>query len=60
MLIAVNFSSQVQTVSIPTTVPMHGRVGTVTLSTDAKRETERWNAERFQMGPDEGIVVRLE
>ncbi|ULA67398.1 MAG: putative alpha-glucosidase [Nitrospira sp.] len=60
MLIAVNFSSQVQTVSIPTTVPMHGHVGTVTLSTDPKRETERWNAERFQMGPDEGIVVRLE
>ena len=60
MLIAVNFSSRMQTVSIPTTVPVHGRVGTVILSTDPQRRTERWNAERLQLGPDEGIVAKLE
>ncbi len=60
MLIAVNFRSQMQTVSIPTTVVMHGRVGTIILSTNPQRRTDRWNANQFQLGPDEGMVVRLE
>ena len=60
MLIAVNFSSQMQTVSIPTTIPIHGRAGTVILSTNPQGRTGRWNADQFQLGADEGIVVRLE
>ncbi len=59
MLIAVNFSSQMQSVSIPNTVTIHGRVGTVILSTNPQERTARWNADQFQLEPDEGIVVRL-
>jgi alpha-glucosidase len=60
MLIAVNFSARVLTVTIPTTIPTFGRTGTLLLSTDPQRGQETWSADRFQLGPDEGIVVRLE
>jgi alpha-glucosidase len=60
MLIAVNLTSRMQTVSIPTTVPIHERVGTILISSDPQQGTKRWTADRFQLGPDEGIVVKLE
>jgi hypothetical protein len=60
MLIAVNFSPRALTVKIPTTIPTHGRTGTLILSTDPQRRQETWSADRFQLGPDEGIVVRLD
>jgi hypothetical protein len=60
MLIAVNFSARAQTVTIPTTIPTHGRIGTVILSTNPQRGDERWSADQFRLGPDEGIVVRLD
>ena len=56
MLIAVNFSPRAMTVAIPTL----GHTGTLVLSTDPQRGDERWNTDRFRLGPDEGIVVRLE
>lgn len=60
MLIAVNFSARAQTLTLPMTSPMLGRTGTIVLSTDPQRGEERWTAEQFQLGPDEGIVVKLE
>lgn len=60
MLIAVNFSARALTVTIPTTIPMCARTGTLILSTDPQRGEERWTADRFQLGPDEGIVVRMD
>lgn len=60
MLIAVNFSAHPQTVTIPATSAMVARTGMLIHSTDPQRGDERWSADRFQLGPDEGIVVRLE
>lgn len=60
MPIAVNFSARVETITLPTTVPIVGRAGTLILSTDPQRGEECWTADRFQLGPDEGIVVKLE
>ncbi|HSE58188.1 MAG TPA: hypothetical protein VLA99_05760, partial [Nitrospiraceae bacterium] len=60
MLIAVNFSPRALTVTLPPTIPMCARAGTLILSTDPQRGEERWTADRFQLGPDEGIVVKLD
>ena len=60
MFIAVSFSSRVQTITLPPTVPIYGRTGTLMLSTGPQRSEQRWTADRFSLGPDEGIVVRLE
>mgnify|MGYP001202436800 FL=1 len=59
MLIAVNFSARAHIVTLPMTRPISGRIGTLILSTDPRRGEEGWSAERFQLGPDEGIVVKL-
>ncbi|BFU96256.1 MAG: hypothetical protein NTNFB02_29780 [Nitrospira sp.] len=60
ILIAVNFSARVQTITLSTSLPIYGRNGTLILSTDPQRDMARWTADRFQLGADEGIVVRLE
>lgn len=60
MLIAVNFSARVKTVTLPTRVQIYKRTGTLILSTDSLRGEERWSADGFSLGPDEGIVVSLE
>ena len=60
MLIAVNFSPRALTVTLPPTIPTRARAGTLILSTDPQRGEERWTADRFQLGPDEGIVVKLD
>lgn len=60
MLIAVNFSPRALTLTLPPTIPMCARAGTLILSTDPQQGEERWTADRFQLGPDEGIVVRMD
>lgn len=60
MLVGVNFSAQAQTVSLPASAPLPKRCGRLILSTDPQRGEERWTADRFLLGPDEGMVVRLE
>jgi hypothetical protein len=59
MLIAVNFSARAHKISLPAASEV-ARTGTLMLSTDSQRAEERWTADHFHLGPDEGIVVRLE
>lgn len=58
MIIAVSFSVQAHKISLPTASEV-ARTGTLTLSTDSQRAEERWTADHFHLGPDEGIVVRV-
>jgi len=60
MLIALNFSAREQTFSLLETVSIPTRTGTLILSTHPRRGEETWTADRFRLGPDEGIIVRLE
>lgn len=60
LLIAVNFSSRARTVSFPMDLPAPACAGTLIFSTVPHRTEERWTADHFELGPDEGIVVRLQ
>lgn len=60
MLIALNFGARERTFSLPETAATRTRTGTLILSTHPRRGEETWTADRFTLGPDEGIIVRLE
>ena len=55
LLIAVNFSGRPQTVSLPGLK----RDGPILLSTDTAVSRESFTAQHFMLGPEEGLVVRL-
>lgn len=60
MLIALNFGARERAFSLPETASTRTRTGTLILSTHPRRGEETWTADRFTLGPDEGIIVRLE
>jgi alpha-glucosidase len=60
MLVAVNFSAREQRLMLPSTADLYRPTGMLILSTDPQRGEERWSADGFRLGPDEGIVVRLD
>ncbi len=59
LFVAVNFSTEPLTVSLPTAYSNIARTGTLMLSTDPQRTEERWTADCFHLGSDEGIVVKV-
>lgn len=59
LLVAVNFSTQAQKISLPADSSGFARTGTLMCSTDPHRIESPGTAGQFHLGPDEGIVVRL-
>jgi alpha-glucosidase len=60
MLVAINFSTHAQTISLPTSASLPQRSGRLVLSTDPQRSEGRWSADRFSLGPEEGMMVEIE
>lgn len=60
LLIAVNFSAQAREISLPGGPSQLAHSGRLILSTDPLRAEEGGRADRFPLGPDEGIVVSVE
>lgn len=59
LLVAVNFSTQAQKISLPADSSGFARTGRLMCSTDPHRIESPGTAGQFHLGPDEGIVVRL-
>lgn len=60
LFIAVNFSAQPHKISLPAASFDSTRTGRLILSTDPQRAEGVWTADQFHLGPDEGIVIRLQ
>ena len=60
LLIAVNFSAQAQKISLPAESSGFAQAGRLMCSTDPHRIESPGTADQFHLGPDEGIVVRLQ